>query len=283
MMIRKVFLSLILVSIGFCSNTYDDPSLLGLSPRSIALGNIGAFDKQASILYLNPSLVGRVKDGVTLFTTTILEEYNYLALAGTYQGYGIGLVRMSISDSTTGIEDGKFVSTGSYSYSDNVFYLSQAYKIEDTILGVSAKFYLANIADNTAMGVNADVSITQKISKDVLYVMTIQNFINSGQKSLFWSDSINHLPLIIDHNLRYRLGFLDFYLKNRYQKQGTTYHYSSVGIRAHFGTMDLLLGFERRPRVGVEMQISGINVAYAYDFRDSLIGNNHYFSIGYQF
>ena len=162
---------------------------LGSSAEMIGKGNIEGFNYTSNSVFENPAGLRFIDSlSVSAFTTTIMEEVNYINASVAYntQSYGtIGLGYMSagVTDIpftkaivSNGAPNGtRFVQDGSFEYKNTVMKLSYSYPFLKNIhLGASLGIYSNKIHEITGTGMGIDVGMIYKLG-DILISLQGKN------------------------------------------------------------------------------------------------------------
>ena len=193
--------------------TAIDITQVGTSANQIGLANISGFNRSASGVFENPASLHAVdRWSASFFSTTIMDEVEYLSIAGAYRfEFGVlALARMgaSVSDipNTTGVYDSSNQLIGIdtisiFDYGNHVYKVGYQTMLRNQwSLGVALNYYHINAGTHLkGSGLNADIGAVYQFDRlDVS--MVVQNAIPNQSINYTNSGHAEQLPT------RYLLG-----------------------------------------------------------------------------
>ncbi len=182
---------LIILSVVFSATFYNDPILIHKNSKTVALGNIGEFNEDASAIFDNPSYLSTQENNITITHYRFMSDFTYSNLAANYGPFGFGLVMIGASDYNTAVDAyGEFIPAGSYSYNNAVYLLSHSSQRNNLCFGVTGKLYTSNLDNISASGFNIDASTTILL-KELTISAIITNLFNNGKNSIKWNNGDN--------------------------------------------------------------------------------------------
>jgi hypothetical protein len=288
------YLYILLISVSFAAN-FADPSLIQINANSYALGNIGAFINNSSVMFDNSSFLNKIDNNSSLSSLQLFNGYSYYNLAIKYDNMAFGFLRNSIEDNTTTIDsDGDVIPNGSYSYNNNIVFLSYFKKINRVLYGINFKYFFSNLYNVSASGLNLDFSSTYMVASNIYMSTNLKNVLNYGHKGIAWSGNYKeNLPFSLALSIKHIGNDYDVYGKMVFDSNSNvaTKH---LGFSYKLFITELLAGYseyledgilKNTINFGVNISVGMVGISYAYkpiafDYLNSV---NHYASFSINF
>jgi len=293
--------------IFFCSLLFSSevnyfmPTDLGSSARMIGQGNIEGFSPHASNLWENPAGLTRVSQwSMSLFRTTLLDEYNYqniaFSFATRFGHFGVGYYGVAVNDIYTTEENSsqEFDITGRISYQNSVIKVGYANSVTPFLLyGVTLSHYLTDLEPRYGSGTNMDVGLL-KLSNNLELSLVVRNILMFSDVT-YDNGATENLPLQAVFSSRYDWSKFSFLGQGKYIegqsgifKSGSIFYYLPFNKAYVTGAYKEFLSsideIQSSFTIGTGLLLGGVNLEYAFetsDYADE--SQRHYFSIGIHF
>jgi hypothetical protein len=289
---------------------------VGTSARMIRIGNIDGFSPLASGVFENPASLYRTKFiSASMFTTTFMEEVQYVNLAGTartpFGVFGAGYMNVGVPDIpfTQENEFGEYYAARYFNYDNMQARVAYQYSQTPNLhLGIAGVYYQTNIDQVTGKGFNCDIGMIWDI--DFLKVSVVMRNIATSLKVNYENAAIKtykqqeNLPLQTVYGIQYNWNGFEMY--GQIKQDGNNKNIlKSVGVnlRPSFAPfLSISGGYKEFPDIkevitggqlqyqdtvgnnwvaGVGLDLLGVSFDYAYETSEHFEFNHkHYFSVG---
>jgi len=194
---RTLLFIAVLICLGSTTWAVDfiSPKHLGADARSIGLGQVFGFSKNASSVFKNPAYLNQSSADISLslFKTEIIEA-EYFNTAMSYKTWGLGYMtvvedfwKTSFNDAISEIEKEKKAE-----YSSSIYYAVYGFEYEAIPIGIALKYYHSVLDNLTGDAFNADVGFYLEdfmqigelscVLKDIL--QTKYTYSNDGKETM---------------------------------------------------------------------------------------------------
>jgi hypothetical protein len=277
---------------------------LGVSARSIALGNIEGFSEDSSGLFENPASLDIVKKvSLSVFETKLMQEVGYKNFTMAYR-LPVGVVGLGYM--YAGIDDIPFTQAAQIDgetqfYADRYFsYLTsmaklgyQVYLTDKLSIGASGHYYYTELDTLKGSGYNVDVGL-KYFHQWFELSFAAKNVLNS-YKMVYNNGGVEDFPLRLTGATKWDAYDFSLYFQVSAQRpfeQNTT----QIGIEYHprfFKVMKLYGGAKefvtldnkyKTSSLGVGLDLMDVHFDYAFQKADNVAFDNYnYFSLGINF
>ena len=276
---------------------------LGVSAKSIAMGNIDGSSTSAAAIFTNPASLANSKGhSISLFATTIMDQVNYYSIsmsARTFAGtVGLGVFEQSTTNIPRTAERAKeddfdqtIYKIGSFDYKNSVVKASYQVMLTDQ-LSVGANYSLYSIVFDgyDGSGSNFDLGLYQKFNK--LGVSIFAQNIIPNQYVVFSNSNKELLPTSVSTSIICPIKNLTLVPQLKYSKSELLFSSGARYSPGFLPFLSLMAGYKQqldyslkrhqKMTVGIELRLFELYLQYAYERSDYyLTDNNNYFSIQY--
>ncbi len=268
-------------------------SELGSSARAIALGNIEGFSESSTAVFSNPAGLYKSKGyAVSVFSTSIMEEVNYynVCISGEtpFGKVGVGIYEASVLNIPHTEElmnaNRVIVPESYFDYKNSTLKIAYQTQLrKKTYLGASYSFFNHTYYTINGRGISADVGIVQEF--DAMRVSVFAQNIFPFTSVAYSNGNAEKLPLILSTTLEYPYKDLTLYPQLKY---GHSMILVSTGVQYNPGFlsfMNFLMGYKQqldytnkrhqKLTFGIELQLVGLTVHYAYERSDYFLLDHH--------
>ena len=276
---------------------------LGVSAKSIAMGNIDGMSNSSTAIFTNPASLANSKGhSISLFATTIMDQVNYYSVSISTRMFAGTLGLGVFEQSTTNIPktaqrakaedfDQTIYKIGSFDYKNSVVKASyQAMLTKRLSMGLNYSLYSIIFDGYDGFGSNFDLGFYNKFNhfgvsifaQNILPNQYVQ-FSNSNKELLPTSVSTSVIlpikTLTLVPQLKYSKSELLFSSGARYSPGFLPFLSLMAGYKQQ---LDYTLQRHQKMTVGIELRLFELYLQYAYERSDYyLTDNNNYFSIQY--
>ncbi len=162
----------------------DDITQLGSSAKMIGIGNVEGFDDSASAIFENPAALSSTKKySLSAFQATLMEDTNYINLAGAAKTpigeFGVGFMQVAVGgiDRVAKNDSGDKISVGYDQSKDMVVKLAYSPQTEQWIpdlkTGISFNYFNRDLVGATGKGASLGLGL-KYASKDSPFSVSFQ-------------------------------------------------------------------------------------------------------------
>lgn len=269
----------------------SNPTQLGTSARSLALGSIEGVNATAFAIFENPaSLPQDSKRHYSAFYTTLADkESAYFTTSVAYpfyggeMGFGIAQKRSPNLDFTEENSDGDFYSASKFAVQENIYKLGYARKLNHTLsAGASIHYYMHDLLLTKGTGWNADIGFLFT-SNPFVVSLSLKNIIQNSKVTFSNDYSTLNFPSELVLSSRYCVTnslriFGQFSGKNALKAGGIEY--------AILPTFDVLMGVKEieaagkhtQYSLGASIKLSPVHLNFSYQKTD-VVGNDGLYGV----
>lgn len=290
-----------LVSLLFVMNIpafgvqYDLISEIGTSAQMIGVGNVSGFGQGAAVLFENPASLTNSEDtSLSLFTTKILDEVNYISLAIStetdFGKIGFGYLESAVFDIPhTDLNGSNRVFVDSYfDYKDTIYKFTYQADVNDRVsLGTNVSYYSKGFYGYSGTGYNMDLGALVRFEKFDFSVVGIN--VIPGTK-VTYTEGSEELPFQMIAGVNYRISDFSIMSQAKYFHDKTLLSHGLVykpryirvltlsgGYKQYLSVGDLI---KQNVTIGLGLDLSGVQFYYAFEKSEHYeFDNKNYFSL----
>jgi hypothetical protein len=308
--LNKILIIVFCITVQLSAGTALDLIDIGTSAESIALGGVYSVSDTAHSIFLNPARLGHnIRWSADVFHTKTISDVTIqnMSVSTTYKKYslGVGHARTSMAGILRTVREGNKPKTGkikqdslgrSYNYNHELFYFGGKVQLTEFFsAGVTAKLINTQLDTYSGKGLNSDIGIVWK-KPSYSIGMSAHNILRSQKMKYGSAYQDEELPfkLIINTSKKFSFKGMEatFHLQAKQQK-GQPLYYAGVHEISYnrLKAIKLLIGYRTMPHldktisrqsVGVNLEIKGIKLSYAYEQSKLPIFNHmHYTSLSF--
>jgi hypothetical protein len=304
--LRPIIIIVICLIIPLSAERAFDITDIGTSAESVAGGGVHTISNTAHSIFLNPALLDHdINWSVDVFQTQTLEDVkiNNISISKSYNNssFGLGYTWTGMDGIQGAITSNSEIVAGeTYEYNHSKFYLGGKMQLNKFFsTGVTLKLMTTRLGSYSGKGMNSDVGLlfqkpSYNIALGIHNILRMNKMTYTNHQGSALQDEEFPFKLFINASKQMTIKSLNSRLHlqlNQYDKHPMLYSGGFKINHQKFPFLEGLLGYRHmfhldktigRKSIGLNLNIKGIKLSYAYERSETPIFDNmHYTSLSF--